>query len=879
MNLDCPHCSQNLEMDDAWAGNILECPSCHQPFTVPAPAEADHHPAEPLAAVPSETAMAPPPPIYVPLQPLAPAAMTVRRKRKIGCGFDSVLLFVIVVSAGAFGYAMYRWQESPRQVWSRLMTSVERFTTEKFTEPPPPDSTQEEEEEPPPRKPVAKVIPQRDPLPWLIEHKEYWPNEIVLREPLEFPAVSNGKSVGSVKVMAGTAVKVLEITREEVTAEYMGGQRRVVIAATDLPARAEAASTKAELNVRQGGGDAASAPPSTAGKISEEPESIREASREEVQTGLGALYTRQATTFRVFAPTAKAVSVVLYDDSSGDAGRRVCKLRQQSNGLWDAAVTGDLRGKCYTYLLDANDPKRARDVLDPYAVNSVASSTRGRMTPMTNPGSRGPRLESPTDAIIYEMHVRDFTIAPNSGVKNAGLYLGFTEPGTRLPDDPQIQTALDHLTELGVTHVELMPVEDFENDETTGSYNWGYITSAFFSPEGMFSTNPNDHTRVRELKALISALRARGIGVMMDVVYNHTSGKASLMSVAPEYYYRHMPDGSFANGSGCGNEVRSEAPMARRLIIDSLKFWVKEYGIDGFRFDLMALIDQETMRQAERELRAINPNIVLYGEPWTGGTSPLREKTDKTALRQVSAGAFNDDFRNALKGSPEGNEPGWIQNGSRRDALKAAMLVSDWFASPAQSINYMTCHDNLVLWDKLIESMPNATDPLRIETMKLGYLALFTAQGVPFIHGGEEFARSKGGNHNSYDSPDSVNQVDWALKRDHLDLFNYTRDAIALRKAHPMFRLRTRPQVQSRVHFIDTPDRATLMFTINGEGVPGETWKRVWVVLNSADQADAVVAVTGDWIIALDEHGAVEPHPISGKVTVRHKSGVVLYQP
>jgi pullulanase len=674
-------------------------------------------------------------------------------------------------------------------------------------------------------------------------------------------------------------VKVLEITKDEVAADYLGGHSQIQIAATDLLARADVALAKAEKEAREGGVATASITPSAGQSTIEEPQNIREATREEISKGLGALYTRQATTFRVFAPTAKAVGVVLYDAASGDAGRRVRPLWQQSNGLWDAAVKGELRGKFYTYLLDANDPKHAREVLDPYAVNSVANSSRGRITPMTAAPEAGPPLDSPTDAIIYEMHVRDFTVAPTSGVKNAGLYLGWTEPGTRLPDNSQIQTALDHLTELGVTHVQLMPAQDFENDEASRNYNWGYITSAFFSPEGMFASEPNNSSRVRELKALVSALHARGIGVIMDVVYNHTSGNASLMSIAPEYYYRHNPDGGFANGSGCGNEVKSEAPMARRLIIDSLKFWVKEYGFDGFRFDLMALIDQETMRQAERELRAINPGIVLYGEPWTGGNTPLQQKTDKGALRQVPAGAFNDDFRNALKGQPEGNEPGWIQNGSKRDALKAAMLVSDWFASPAQSLNYMTCHDNLVLWDKLVESMPNADDALRIETMKLGYLALFTSQGVPFFHGGEEFARSKGGNHNSYEAPDAVNQVDWALKKEHLDLFHYVRDLIALRKAHPIFRLRTKPQVQSRVHFSDPPNREVLMFTVNGEGVPGETWKRVCVILNSSNEADAVMALSGEWIIALDEHGTVEPHPISGKVTVRHKSGVVLYQP
>ena len=320
--------------------------------------------------------------------------------------------------------------------------------------------------------------------------------------------------------------------------------------------------------------------------------------------------------------------------------------------------------------------------------------------------------------------------------------------------------------------------------------------------------------------------------------------------------------------------------MGRRLIIDSLKFWTQEYGVDGFRFDLMALIDQETIRQADRELRKINPNIVMFGEPWTGGSTPLREKTDKTALRLVPAGAFNDDFRNALKGSPDGSDAGWIENGSKREELKAAMLVSDWFASPAQSINYMPCHDNLVLWDKLVSSMPEANDALRIETMKLGYLALFTSQGVPFIHGGEEFARTKGGNNNSYEAPDSVNEVDWNLKREHLDLFSYVRDVIVLRKTHPMFRLRTRPDVRSRVFFQNPSDHALLMFTVNGEGVPGETWKRACVILNSGNENDAEVFLTGgEWLVGLDEAGTGDRRAVSGKLNVRHKSGVVLYQP
>jgi pullulanase len=262
------------------------------------------------------------------------------------------------------------------------------------------------------------------------------------------------------------------------------------------------------------------------------------------------------------------------------------------------------------------------------------------------------------------------------------------------------------------------------------------------------------------------------------------------------------------------------------------------------------------------------------------GATPLHEKTDKEGLREVPrVGAFDDDYRNALHGQPEGNTAGWIQNGSRRDELKKAMLVSDWFASPAQQLDYMTCHDNLVLWDKLKLSMPGASDELRKETMKLGYLALFTSQGVPFIHGGEEFARSKGGNGNSYDSPDSVNQVDWSLKRKNYDLFTYTRDLIALRKAHPVFRLRTREEVARRLHFEDTPDEKSLVFTLDGAGVPGERWKHVCVVLNSADAGSADVALpAGQWSVAADERGAAL-RSVSGKVAVRYKSGLVLFQP
>jgi pullulanase len=594
---------------------------------------------------------------------------------------------------------------------------------------------------------------------------------------------------------------------------------------------------------------------------------------------MGASLSETSTTFRVFAPTATAVSLVLYDAAVGPEGRTLRVLQPQGKGIWATTVDGDLRGKFYTYLLSGPQLDSRREVLDPYATNTVASSTRGRITKLPAQATAAARIGSPVDAVIYEMHVRDFTVAASSGVEQRGLYLGWTEPGTYLPNEPQIRTALDHLSELGVTHVQILPVQDFENDESRRDYNWGYITSAFFSPEGLYASNPNDDSRVWEWKALVDALHARGLGVIMDVVYNHTSGRAPFFSIAPEYFYRYLPDGSLAAGSGVGNEFRSEAPMGRKYIIDSLKFWVTTYGIDGFRFDLMALLDQETMREAERELRAINPDIILFGEPWAGGDSPLNEGTGKAAIRAMEPiGAFNDDFRNALKGLPDGDEPGWIQNGSKADELKAALRLKSWFASPAQSINYMTCHDNLVLWDKLKASMPGASEALLEQVMKLGYLALFTAQGVPFVHGGEEFARNKGGNNNSYDAPDSVNEIDWSLKARHFALFRYVRDLIALRKAHPLFRLRTREEVDARLQLADLPNERIIIFTILGEGVLGETWKKACVLLNSDSVAVELPLPDGNWIQAFDSDGVMEPSEVSGYLSLSAKSGFMLYQ-
>jgi len=583
-------------------------------------------------------------------------------------------------------------------------------------------------------------------------------------------------------------------------------------------------------------------------------------------TPLGATYTPTGTTFRIFAPCSTAVGVVLYSAASGKKGRTVHPMFKLGKGIWEATVAGDLDGRYYMLELMDADAGTTEEVMDPYAINTVQSNTRARVTDLakTNPPGweltrTGPKVEVLQDCTIYEIHVRDFSIAENSGTQNRGRYAAFAETGTQLPGET-LATGLDHLVELGISHVQLLPVHDSEGDETNYQYNWGYMTAAFFSPEGSYASNINDGSRISELKLLVAALHAKGIGVVLDVVFNHTTNDAPFFKIAPDYYYRHWSIGGFSNGSGCGNDFRTEAPMVRRLVIDSLKYWLTEFGVDGFRFDLMGLLDAETMREAEHVLRAINPSVLLYGEPWSADHSPMPQPANKDGIRGTGIAAFNDDFRNGLKGSPDGEHPGFIQRGWNSDSVRAGIGAYGWPEGPWQTINYMTCHDNLVLFDKLKLSLPGATEESSIAAMKLGYLILYTAQGVPFIHGGEEFARSKGGHHNSYNAPDSVNQVDWSLKAKHHDLFQYVRDLIALRKAHPIFRLRSREEVQRCLQIVETGNWRTLQYMLDGRHLDAERWSRICVVVNTEDAiANEFKLPEGLWSLVFDEKGLVEP--------------------
>jgi len=583
---------------------------------------------------------------------------------------------------------------------------------------------------------------------------------------------------------------------------------------------------------------------------------------------LGAICARDHTIFRVFSPRARAVSIIVHDARAGDGPHHEVCLEPRGMGLWEATEWGHLHGKFYMVAPRFNGQSEA-EAVDFYARCTTGRGGRAMIVdprrldpPGFRPIRRPPPLASPCDAVIYEMHIRDFTISLDSGVPAAlrGTYLGAARRGTKAPGGAH--TGIDHLVELGVTHVQLLPVQDFDNDEDGNEYNWGYMTSNFFSPEGWFSTNPRGPERIREFKELVKALHDAGIGVVMDVVYNHTGVDATFEKIAPGYYHRMKNDGTFWNGSGTGNEFRSEAPMGRKLILDSCRYWVEEYGVDGFRFDLMGLMDMDTLNALRDELRAVYPSILLYGEPWAA-TGPdgagIGRMTYKDVARGSGIGCFNDHFRNDLKGSPDGDGPGYVQNASQRDGVARGLLgaIHDWAEHPAESIQYADCHDNLTLWDKIEKSAPAESEEerLKIQMLTVGILAV--SQGVMFLHGGVEFARTKGGHHNSYDAPDAVNQFMWKRKAAHRDLFDYVRHAIALRRAHPVFRLATREAVENRVKLRDdlSPPGNGISLHLNGAGVRAEKWAEVIVHINPDREDLEFKLPPGEW--ELHQQGAL----------------------
>ena len=604
---------------------------------------------------------------------------------------------------------------------------------------------------------------------------------------------------------------------------------------------------------------------------------------------LGAIYTPTKTTFRLWAPTAQDVVVLLWLDGHTDAAFAMSgnelntAMNRIENGTWELVLDGDFKDVYYTYLVTVNGT--VNEAVDPYA---KAVGVNGRRAMVVDLDSTDPqgwdqddyiRLENNTDAILYELHIRDFSIDPDSGISaaNKGKYLAFTEEGTTSPGGSK--TGIDHLKELGVTHVHLLPSFDFRSiDETkleNNTFNWGYDPQHFNVPEGSYSSDPYDgNVRINEFKQMVMALHEAGIAVVMDVVYNHTGASADsdFSKIVPGYYYRYNAAGGFSNGSGTGNETASERAMMRRYIIDSVKYWVQEYHIDGFRFDLMALHDIETMAMLKDELEAINPNILIYGEGWTGGGSPLpdEEKALKKNVSQLNdIAVFSDDLRDAIKGHVfTKTDKGFVNGGQGlEESLKFGIVASTlhgqvdypsvkyskfaYATSPTQIVSYVEAHDNLTLWDKLVITNPDASVEQLIAMHRMANAIVLTSQGIPFIHAGAEFLRTKGGNENSYNAPDSVNRLDWSRKDEYQSNVDYIAGLIALRKAHPAFRMTTAADIKANLNFIETDQPNVVAYTLDNNA-NGDDWDTIAVLINANETEVQVTLEDSGWVVVVN---------------------------
>ncbi len=538
---------------------------------------------------------------------------------------------------------------------------------------------------------------------------------------------------------------------------------------------------------------------------------------------LGANYFNEYTLFKVWSPYAHGLKVVIYNEYYTKYGKEYNMLKS-NNGIWELKLEGNHRNKYYNYRVRIGDTER--ETPDPYTRGASINGNRGMVVDFKSINPVGwdehfiPHPIKPTEAIIYETHVRNFSVDKNSGMKYKGKYLAFTESGTK--GKGGLSTGLDHLKELGITHIHLLPIFDFKSvDERLDSgYNWGYDPYLYNVPEGSYSTNPYDgKVRIVELKKMIKSLHENNIRVVMDVVFNHTfkTDDSPFNVLTPHHFYRLKEDGSYGDGSGCGNEIASEKPMVRKFIIDSLKFWVKEYKIDGFRFDLMALMDIETMDEIEKQLKTINPNILLYGEPWTGGDSVLNDNLQfrKGCQKGMDIGVFNDDFRNALKGDNDGNVRGFVNGGRGLEhEIKKGIVGSIYYGhdtygfakEPNETVNYVSSHDNLTLFDKILKTNLVSTDLEREKMNRLALSIILTSQGIPFIHGGSEILKSKGGNYNSYNAGDEVNNIKWDDKDKYLETFMYIKGLISIRNSYKAMTMNKSQDIIKNLWFIESPE-------------------------------------------------------------------------
>jgi pullulanase len=597
---------------------------------------------------------------------------------------------------------------------------------------------------------------------------------------------------------------------------------------------------------------------------------------------LGVSWSNTETKLNIWAPSASAVSFQLYRNGQGGTPLKSFSLKKQPKGNWTHTLPGDWEGYYYTFKVKVNN-NWLNEVPDPSAKAVGVNGLRGMIVNMksTNPSNwdfdKYPLLKNQTDAVIYELHVRDASIQANSGILNKGKFLGLTEVGTKSPAG--LPSGLDYLKELGITHVHLLPSFDFKSlDEakTSPQYNWGYDPKNYNVPEGSYATNPFDgKVRINEFKKLVQTFHNNQIGVILDVVYNHTGDTENSIfnQIVPNYYYRQNFDGSFSNASGCGNEMASERPMFRKFIIESLLHWVNEYHIDGFRFDLMGIHDLKTMESIRDTLKKVKPDILLYGEGWTAGGSPLpeNERAVKANIHQLPGiAAFSDEVRDGIKGhvftpSDKGFVSGkydlaesvrfGVVGGVFHPQInyqKVNYAKSPWAMEPNQTIIYASCHDNHTLWDRLEIANPNVSVQDRISMQKLALGIVLTSQGISFLHAGSEFLRTKNGVENSFESSDVVNQLDWERRDENVNVTNYIRNLIQLRKTHPAFRLGNASDIRQHLTFSDEQLDGLIIYKI--ENAPSEPWKYIYVILNGSDKDQNINIPFADWKLVVDEN-------------------------
>ena len=640
------------------------------------------------------------------------------------------------------------------------------------------------------------------------------------------------------------------------------------------------------------------------------------------------IYSKVKTLFKLNAPTTvnldgmtgattqidkkKQVEIHIYEDGQGGKAIKTIKMKASGENRWEATVKGDLKGKFYTFDIGKGETPGV------FAKAVGVNGMRGAIVDMaeTNPqgweNDQRPVIQSPADLVIYEMHWRDFSIDVSSGLKNKGKFLALTEP-----------KAIEHLKNLGVNAVHILPSFDYASvDETkldTPQYNWGYDPKNYNVPEGSYSTDPyNPVTRIKEFKQMVQALHKAGIRVILDVVYNHTFDidHSNFQLTYPDMYYRKTADGKYSDGSGCGNETASEKPLMREFMLESVKYWIDEYHIDGFRFDLMGVHDIETMQQIRAEVNKIDPSIYIYGEGWSAGSCayPTEKLAMKANTQQLNGiGAFSDDMRDALRGPFSDDHKGALLAGipGEEESLKFGIVggiahpqvdmtkvnydKKPWTNNPTEQVSYVSCHDDMCLVDRLKASIPSLTDKnipekerkaelIRID--QLAQTAVFTSQGVPFILSGEEMLRDKKGVHNSYNSPDSINHLDWNNLQRYPQFFAYYKNLIQLRKNHPAFRLAIGDKVRQHLEFLPAVDSKGVKqdclvgFLLKDlQGI--DAWKNIIVIYNFNKEAKEMTIPEGTYTIAccngaIDEAGLGE---VSGKeVLIDGQSALILFQ-